>query len=925
MARPMQIDVQTTPLANCKQYNKARVGDLYSDTQWFTKEIMRYVKHYKKQKTKKQCYEWLQTANCDCWKEAYALRYIQAVQSIIIQQQYNPAVLGQFKKRVLANIQNVHQIAKSNTNNNVNNNNNNASNKANYNSNASDINANNNIIDAMTIPDKSESAMKRQAAKIAPILFEQANFNTILGILDILSSYSILQKYLQGFKIGECVSAMIEMQQSYESMSLKKDIESVKQKQIMLGSITIVESDKSDSNKDNDKLCIKNKSLISNITNTDYYNARLMKTLLNIKKEFKQNISCSLFSRASLHNYPDRVNHEITDYIKQYYHENTYPSPSPYQQVYTYDNGGNRIKHPKHYLYSSMKEFYNNFVTDTYAKQLFTRLQCNPPSLTYFVQQKPSYVKKAHQCEFNLCTHHENFLLKWKCFCNIIQSNCHCGTNRCSNTDINIETNDNNNDNNSNNYQCNCNQCNACSIKRGTITPTIHDILQATLCPFNKSPHLDCLSGNCASNQCGIPKLKSIFHSCHTCTITRDTICEYHQWETAKLEARNNKTFKYTSKVLKHEKWQQFMRNLEESYMQFIVHQTATINQHGTRKILTTNDCNNNISPVLNDNSLFCSIDYISNLCIKSRSNPISTFTSQRQIAFCELFEIIKQNNNLIKQSHCFLSGDPKHDWQMSSHIIQKYIHNRKLYFQNQLHRELKICFFYSDRSPKEFSTTPLLNELIEITKKTGVIIVWNFTAPQHGKWLHDAEGSVIKRVYIDGIMADILTFESGIPFETSIVNYLKSYFAKNTATVKRNFYEIHVGDVEHKNNTCQTLPGITKLFSFRTTLDNSTNNRYNTLYGRPFSCTCSHCMSSQWDQCVNINNCGPWAKARIAQKKQQIDVNRINQANQNSIPNQDVNMNISNVRVANKIHHNNGNMINDNVQYPYNNPFGDL
>ena len=36
--------------------------------------------------------------------------------------------------------------------------------------------------------------------------------------------------------------------------------------------------------------------------------------------------------------------------------------------------------------------------------------------------------------------------------------------------------------------------------------------------------------------------------------------------------------------------------------------------------------------------------------------------------------EITKQNNNLVRQSHCYLSGDPKHDWQMALHIIQKYV-----------------------------------------------------------------------------------------------------------------------------------------------------------------------------------------------------------------------------------------------------------
>ena len=197
----------------------------------------------------------------------------------------------------------------------------------------------------------------------------------------------------------------------------------------MLSSLAIINVENVDSKSNikddngilNQKHYITNKSILNNIINTDYYNARLMQTIVNIKKDFDKNISLSLFSRASLHRYPNRVHQDITDYIKQYFHNNTYPSPSPHQQVYVYDYAGNRIKHPKHYLYSTMKQFYDNFINDVLSKQLFTRLRCKPPSLSYFVQQKPSYVKKANRCEFDLCTHHANCslilisLLKQQC------------------------------------------------------------------------------------------------------------------------------------------------------------------------------------------------------------------------------------------------------------------------------------------------------------------------------------------------------------------------------------------------------------------------------------------------------------------------------------------------------------------------------
>lgn len=344
-------------------------------------------------------------------------------------------------------------------------------------------------------------------------------------------------------------------------------------------------------------------------------------------------------------------------------------------------------------------------------------------------------------------------------------------------------------------------------------------------------------------------------------------MCKYYQWESSNLESRNNKSFAYTNKIQHEQLWPDFVQSLKESYWQFIKHQTATLNQHNTRKLLSANRDNGVTPPLLNNTSLFCSIDYISNLCVKSRHNPISSFTNQRQIAFCELFTIIKQNGKLERQSHCYLSGDPKHDWIMSSFIVEKFICDKKQYFTNHLKRELKTCFFYSDRSPKEFSTTPFLQELIAISKKTGVVIVWNFTAPQHGKWLHDAEGSVIKRVYIDGILNEALQFTNSIPFETTIVNYLRSIFNNSKTKIDRAFYEIHNGDIAHRKNNCNTLQGIKSMFCFRTAI----NDIDNSIYCRPMTCMCSNCANQQWNDCTNVNTCGKWTKRSIKQKKKAV------------------------------------------------------
>lgn len=191
MAHQMQIDDQTTTLDVCKQYDPKLVGDVYAEYQWFTKEIMRYVTHYKESTDKKECYKWLQKANCNCWNNSYALRYIQSVKSIINNKEYDATKLGQFKQKILSTILYIQRISTSKINNNNSNNN------------------NNDNVDT-SIQDKSYSTVQRPAEKIAP--------------LDALSLFPVLNKHLNGLKIGECVRSIMEIQTTYKKISLKKTL-----------------------------------------------------------------------------------------------------------------------------------------------------------------------------------------------------------------------------------------------------------------------------------------------------------------------------------------------------------------------------------------------------------------------------------------------------------------------------------------------------------------------------------------------------------------------------------------------------------------------------------------------------------------------------------------------------------------------------
>ena len=900
----------------CVDYNKQQHSPNYNQAQWFTKQIMSYLSNTQSPSSL-DCVNFLQRSNCT-WSSNYCTTKYCAVQRVlskygkcsnynIDKNDTNVSYLDRITMKDISHICMIDSKLKRNV----------AISKNDSNSNDCDvvdkqmigrhISDENKILEQRVNYKPCYRSINKRAIEIAKILFKDNSFDTVLKILDKVSELHDMPAGLNGLKIGECVIGMLEMRKTYDKLKQRTNDEITIQKHIILSSLAQIQSD-IDRLQDNNVAVIDsiaNKSLLTKFVGK--HNSRLLKTIENIKSTFQSEISLLLHSKSS-NPYSARVAPQLQENIIQYYHHNTSPSPSPNHTVYIRDKDGKKLhKHPKHYLYGSLLNFYTEWQNDEKTKKLIKTLNCPLPSLSYFRSQMPVYVKEAKQCEFNLCTYHSNFKQMWHCFYNTIKNGCKCGTHACNsnnNADIDIDIvmngqnnglNNENNENVSNNFQCK--QCNACFIKHGELSFNYHDILQSTLCPFESTPKLNCIFGKCKNKNCGFSKIEVIVQSCHTNTINNNTVCNYYQWENLAFQSRNNKSFKYASKVPKQQDWSEFMQTFEQSYNYFIFHECARMSQHNSRKLLCEFEHGNCDSILLNDESLFCSIDYISNISVQDRNNPISSFTNQRQIAFCELFEITKQDNKLIKQSHCYISGDPKHDWQMSLLIMKKHIKIKKQVFQ-KMNRTLKICYFFSDRSPKEFSTTPFLAGLNEITGNSGASIVWNFTSPQHGKWLHDAEGSVIKRVYKDGILSKQIEFDSQIRFETTIVNYLQlklSNANQNEKKIKRNFYEIHDGDVQHVNNPYNTLDGIKSYYCFRTTTTNNDNIDGNVIYCRRLSCSCAGCMKQQWSSCLNAANCGAWIKRKITKKspkKIHASNNAINSKSNANINNNNVNIN---------------------------------
>ena len=313
---------------------------------------------------------------------------------------------------------------------------------------------------------------------------------------------------------------------------------------------------------------LKNRSLINHFLHD---NTHAMHRIENIKRRFNTSQSRLLYSKTSPNITKHYIDHQINTSIIQFYHDNTQQSPSPRHQVFIYDRDGNKRRHPKHYLYGNLIDFYQNWCNSDNTQSLLHRLQRQLPSLSHFRRLRPKYVKFAAQCEYNLCTYHDNFKSMYNCWLKAIHVYCKCNTTACpnhpnynlnngnhnpinhdvvnvDNDNINDNENDNIDQNNNVDVVCTCGDCSACPIYCNDIANDCNHIITDTLCPFNESPKLSCLFGNCQTKiirrrgrrafcpPCGFKKLSKYQRDCETFTVDVDTPLVYDQWESITFE-----------------------------------------------------------------------------------------------------------------------------------------------------------------------------------------------------------------------------------------------------------------------------------------------------------------------------------------------------------------------------------------------------
>ena len=770
-------------------------------------------------------------------------------------------------------------------------------------------------------PILSTSTVTARAQSIARIICPQASVCAIIDILDELSNHPAMPDIFKKYPIGQCVRSMMSMHKCLKYFHKKQDSDSMIHKHVMLSSIVYLQKNmlnhrynrqqrnqrqnqemkqQGDVNMDNNHGSSNNHN--NNVTATDLYlfndkllkyltkndskreNSHLIANCVDLRKKFNQHIvDNNSNNKIRLYNvtYKNRKSkiidlwNKVDNNIKLFWDENTEPDPSPYKQVFTTLEDGSKVKHPIHYLRGSKTSFYNSWCTNQNTIALFRETGLTP-CYNYFMGFKPNYVKLGSKFEYCICSKHYNFEQMWTAFCKVVKSLCKCNTEYCDNFDIE-------------NDECNCDDCQNCALRLGILDFDFGDICRHVLCPAPIDSDgcwwSRCYNCTCFRLGCGISFIDNITHTrnvCHTCHITAQTQFQFEQLETISVR-KGAKVFKEAIKVEHTVAWSEFEAVLKKQFKQFLLHHIAKRIQFTARDKLYNKQGD---SILMQAGDLFVSIDYIENMKARYLKMPVSMFRNPAQIALAELYETSIDRNNLVRESHAYISGDPTHDWNMSLFIIKNYIDCKKQYYLSK-NIPIRNVFFWSDRSPKEFSCTSFLHGWNKICFDASVKSFWSFGSPQHGKWVHDAIGGGLKQCTADGVATGTINFNVNTPHETTIANYLRNTMnnheqkiddnndidnsnnidvnlnnnndnnvrnrAINNYKHKFTFHEIHNGDFEHKKGEYATLPDITKHFCF------ATGNNSQSVFYRTFSCWCNECLARNWEFCDNTMTHGDW------------------------------------------------------------------
>eukprot|EP01084_Bolivina_argentea_P308750 533974_1 len=539
---------------------------------------------------------------------------------------------------------------------------------------------------------------------------------------------------------------------------------------------------------------------------------------------------------------------QVKEHALQFWLNNTRIDPSPTNTIIpdhsNKDQTGNKIRSVIRWLKYTLDDFYELWEKKGGGKALCDQLGCKFPSKTSFINLRPKQIRFERLNDLAVCTKHYNYQQMVIVLLDLFKHNHLCGTKYCRYYQHNPEE------------ICKCNHCKRCPILKKCFTGNPDELIHKIYCANNKQwPNLKCIDGDCRNRECGINLLKGILNNnlCPTFFIRHDLMVEFDEI----IEIEQDDKRKHHQLVTVTKTWDDFIEYFTTKILvTFLSHSTQHQSGHCLRSKLTKNS--EQRPNKLNLWSPFSSWDYGGAIVVKSSVGAGRSASAQGDnmaVRFLEIYGVIKAlDGNLIKLSTSYFSDSKHAGWQMALEAAKHYIPfiKQKNYELNSNICKMLIC--YSDCASKDFRCQSFFAFLGNIAKNNSSMILWCFTAPEEGKYLHDQEIGLQKQAELQCVKDKSIKWNDFDTYSAAIVSALTNKFKdEKYKKVKRYFFEIPAATISTLPSPHKSYKGITKHFSFLM------GYKINHMWAKRFIGTCDYCCKGDWNNCICSYFCGPW------------------------------------------------------------------
>ena len=247
---------------------------------------------------------------------------------------------------------------------------------------------------------------------------------------------------------------------------------------------------------------------------------------------------------------------------------------------------------------------------------------------------------------------------------------------------------------------------------------------------------------------------------------------------------------------------------------------------------------------------------------IQNEIQSMHWHSSQIPILVHITYRLDPLTNNMVKESHFYVSDDKTHDTLFVQHCFLQHWEWLKLQgltFQRH--------WVWSDGCAGQFKGARPMYFVSRYPGLTGgCVMSWNFFGTGHGKGEWDGAGAVVKRALrteqLHNPWRQLQDAADAVDFlKEKMEGLVESSVAGNRIVSYRYFHLIKPDDVDRQHlHGCETISGSRKLHSIQgVSISDPT-----LLMVRQLSCFCSPCMDGDWAACEKSGHVQDWRVIKL-------------------------------------------------------------